>query len=69
MAGNRLISGRDLAALYTDLRKGHGDKEGRLKFRQHLTEALESKHLRPHDFSIRELFEALVPDGSSIVRQ
>jgi hypothetical protein len=30
---------------------------------QHLSEALREKHLRPDDFSLRDLAEALVPDG------
>lgn len=69
MAGNRLISGRDLATLYNGYKKDHGEREGRVKFRQHLSEALEAKHLHPRDFSIRELFEAVVPDGNSMIRQ
>lgn len=35
---------------------------------QHLTEALEQKHLRPEDFSLRDLAEGLVPDGHEWVR-
>ncbi len=35
---------------------------------KHLSEALHKKHLRPEDFSIRDLAEALVPDGSEWVR-
>lgn len=34
----------------------------------HLTEALEQGHLRPEDFSIRDLAEGLVPDGHEWVR-
>lgn len=34
----------------------------------HLHEALEKKQLRPEDFSIRELYEALVPDGREIIQ-
>jgi hypothetical protein len=34
----------------------------------HLTEALEQRHLRPEDFSIRDLAEGLVPDGHEWVR-
>ena len=35
---------------------------------EHLREALLQKHLRPEDFSIRDLAEALVPDGHEWVR-
>src|SRR6478752_4679390 len=34
----------------------------------HLSEALREGHLRPEDFSIRDLAEALVPDGREWVR-
>jgi hypothetical protein len=34
----------------------------------HLSEALEQGHLRPEDFSLRDLAEALVPDGREWVR-
>jgi hypothetical protein len=34
----------------------------------HLSEALQAGHLRPADFSIRDLAEALVPDGREWVR-
>lgn len=34
----------------------------------HLSEALEAGHLKPEDFSIRDLAEALVPDGREWVR-
>jgi hypothetical protein len=34
----------------------------------HLSEALRAGHLRPEDFSIRDLAEALVPDGREWVR-
>jgi len=34
----------------------------------HLTEALAQKHLRPEDFSVRDLAEGLVPDGHEWVR-
>jgi hypothetical protein len=34
----------------------------------HLREALEEKHLQSKDFSIRDLFEAFVPDGRELVR-
>jgi hypothetical protein len=34
----------------------------------HLTETLQQKHLRPEDFSLRDLAEGLVPDGHEWVR-
>jgi hypothetical protein len=34
----------------------------------HLAEALRQRHLRPEDFSLRDLAEALVPDGGQWVR-
>ena len=34
----------------------------------HLAEAIEQRHLKPEDFSIRDLAEALVPDGHHWVR-
>ncbi len=34
----------------------------------HLREAIEQRHLKPEDFSIRDLAEALVPDGHHWVR-
>jgi hypothetical protein len=43
--------------------------DGPQKTIQHLREALEQKHLRPEDFSIRDLAEALVPDGREWVRR
>jgi hypothetical protein len=63
MAGNRAINGRDLARMYSEHNKQQG---GRAKFRRHLLESLEAKHLRPSDFSIRELFEAIIPDGRQV---
>jgi hypothetical protein len=35
----------------------------------HLSEAISEGHLRPEDFSIRDLAEALVPDGREWIRQ
>jgi len=35
---------------------------------EHLTEALRERHLRPEDFSLRDLAEGLVPDGHEWVR-
>jgi hypothetical protein len=43
------------------------ESKGEEDFWTGLTGALESKALRPEDFSIRELFEALVPHGREIV--
>ena len=37
--------------------------EGAQQTVQHLSEALKQKHLRPDDFSLRDLAEALVPQG------
>ena len=42
--------------------------DGPQKTVSHLSEALAQKHLRPEDFSIRDLAEALVPDGHEWVR-
>ena len=67
MPGTRCISGHELRHGLDAYRRDHGDREGRARFRQHLTEALEAKELKPTDFSIRELFEAFVENGSSIV--
>ncbi len=35
---------------------------------RHLREALTEKHLRPEDFSLRDLAEATIPDGREFVR-
>ncbi len=35
---------------------------------QHLGEALANRHLRPEDFSLRDLAEATIPDGREFVR-
>ncbi|MEM8864181.1 MAG: hypothetical protein AAGF31_01390 [Planctomycetota bacterium] len=42
--------------------------DGAEKTVEHLSEALETKQLRPEDFSIRDLAEALMPDGREWVR-
>ncbi|MDE2021184.1 MAG: hypothetical protein KGJ13_12685, partial [Patescibacteria group bacterium] len=34
----------------------------------HLTEAMESGHIKPSQMSIRDLFEALIPDGGELLR-
>jgi hypothetical protein len=41
---------------------------GSAQAHRHLAEALRQGHLRPEDFSIRELAEELVPDGREFVR-
>lgn len=66
MPGTRLIGRREIKALYEGLQRDHGAKEGRAKFRRHFKEALEAKELAPADFSVRELFEALVPEGREL---
>jgi hypothetical protein len=44
------------------------DLDGSSRTVKHLSEALREKHLRPEDFSLRDLAEALVPDGREWVR-
>ena len=53
---------------YRELKRRY-QLEGAEQTVKHLSEALHEKHLRPEDFSIRDLAEALVPDGSEWVRQ
>lgn len=36
---------------------------------RHLSEALQERHLQPDDFSIRDLFEALILDGRQLIRE
>jgi hypothetical protein len=43
--------------------------DGGAKTVEHLAESIREKHLRPEDFSIRDLAETLVPDGHQWVRQ
>jgi hypothetical protein len=43
--------------------------DGAQKTVEHLGQSLREKHLRPQDFSIRDLAEALIPDGHHWVRQ
>lgn len=52
---------------YRELKRRY-DLDGRDKTVRHLSEALETGDLKPEDFSIRELAEALIPDGASWVR-
>jgi hypothetical protein len=44
------------------------DLDGARRTVEHLSEALETQQLRPEDFSLRDLAEALVPDGREWVR-
>ena len=44
------------------------ESKGEQWTREHLSEALESGQLKPSDFSIRDLFEQLVPDGTELIR-
>lgn len=52
---------------YRELRRRY-DLDGARKTVEHLSEALDTKQLRPEDFSLRDLAEALVPDGREWVR-
>lgn len=54
------IGGREIRHMYESL---GGDECVRL-----LGAAIAEKHLRPEDFSIRDLFESLVPDGPELLR-
>lgn len=59
MPGTRCINARELRQLY--------DRLGAKRTVQHLSEALQNRHLRPSDFSIRDLAESLVPGGNEWV--
>jgi hypothetical protein len=52
---------------YRELKRRY-DLDGGERTARHLCEALESNALRPDDFSIRDLAEALVPDGRQWIR-
>lgn len=52
---------------YRELKRRY-DLDGADRTVQHLSESLQEGHLRPEDFSIRDLAEALVPDGRQWVR-
>lgn len=52
---------------YAELKRRY-DLDGPQKTVSHLREALDERHLAPDSFSLRELFEALVPDGREAVR-
>jgi hypothetical protein len=55
------------AIKYRDLRRRY-ELDGPAATVDHLREALAQGHLRPEDFSIRDLAEGLVPDGHQWVR-
>lgn len=52
---------------YRELRRRY-ELDGPTRTAKHLTEALEQRDLRPEDFSLRDLAEALIPDGREWVR-
>ncbi len=52
---------------YRELRRRY-ELDGPQATVRHLGEAIQAGHLRPEDFSLRELAEALVPDGRDWVR-
>src|SRR2546423_10344445 len=52
---------------YRELKRRY-DLDGADQTVTHLSEALQAGHLKPADFSIRDLAEALVPDGREWVR-
>jgi hypothetical protein len=52
---------------YRELKRRY-DLEGPRKTVAHLAEALRERHLRAEDFSLRDLAEALVPDGREWLR-
>lgn len=53
---------------YRELRRRF-ELEGPRRTAAHLSEALREKHLKPDEFSLRDLAEALVPDGREWVRE
>lgn len=52
---------------YRELKRRY-ELDGAKRTTAHLNEALRERHLKPADFSIRDLAEALVPDGHEWVR-
>ena len=52
---------------YRELKRRY-ELDGAAKTVDHLAESIREKHLRPEDFSIRDLAETLVPDGHQWVR-
>lgn len=55
------------AISYRELRRRY-DLDGPQKTVAHLAEALQRGHLRPEDFSLRDLAEALIPEGHQWVK-
>src|SRR5262245_29195105 len=53
---------------YRELKRRY-ELDGPRKTVEHLNEALREQHLRPEDFSIRDLAETLIPEGHAWVRQ
>jgi hypothetical protein len=53
---------------YRELKRRY-ELDGAQRTVAHLSEALQEKHLRPEDFSLRELAEGLIPDGHEWVRE
>ncbi len=52
---------------YRDLKRQY-ELDGAAKTVKHLSEAISAQQLKPHDFSIRDLAEALITDGREWVR-
>lgn len=52
---------------YRELKRRY-ELDGPQRTTEHLSEALRERHLRPDDFSIRDLAETLIPDGHHWVR-
>lgn len=52
---------------YRELRRRY-ELDGAKKTVEHLSEALAERHLRPEDFSLRDLAEGLIPDGHQWIR-
>ena len=52
---------------YRELRRRY-ELDGPAKTVKHLSEAIAQRHVRPEDFSLRDLAEGLVPDGHQWVR-
>lgn len=56
------------AIKYRELKRRY-ELDGPQQTTAHISEALRKKQLRSEDFSLRDLAEALVPDGHQWVRQ
>lgn len=52
---------------YRELRRRY-ELDGAARTTEHLSEALRERHLKPEDFSVRDLAEGLVPHGHEWVR-